>query len=164
MRESAHPRPTQLPVVQPTPAMHQASPLAVGATALAMAFIVVVVLYGMTRGPQDEQQAASAPVSTPQTPTAAPETTGTAPADERQAGAPAQQGRGSNERATTGQTAGQDGSQAEADKPAATTPEQNRGQQSQTQDNPPTSGEAATGTTGGPSARPARTPPAPQQR
>jgi hypothetical protein len=125
MREPENPQRTQLPVVQPEPETQRAGPLAVGATALAMAFIVVVVLYGLTR--PEPQQSATAPAA---------ETTASAPATETTGAAP------------------------NTNKPATTTPKETSGQQSQTQTKPPGPGDAATGTTGGPSAKPAK-PPAP---
>jgi hypothetical protein len=145
MSESAHPRPTQLPVVQPTPATHRASPLAVAAASLGMVAAVVVVLYGMTRTPH-EPQTASAPAA---------ETAGAAPAGPS---APPAQANGN-----TPATTGQGGNAVGANQPTSNTADQNRGQQSQTADKPPASGDSASGTTSGPNVRPTRPPAAPSR-
>jgi hypothetical protein len=62
-------RPSQLPVVQGRGA-RRAGPLAIIGTACAIGVVVIIVLYGMTHGPT-QQQAASAP-----TPATAGSTTG----------------------------------------------------------------------------------------
>jgi hypothetical protein len=121
---------------QPDPMLHErrAGPLAFTLTSVAMAVIVMVVLYGMTREPAQDR-AASATASAPVSATTG-QGAGGAPAQSQQ-GTPDAKARNPQERARQG------------------TPEQNRGQQSQTQGSPPFAGDAAAGTVGGPSARPA---------
>src|SRR5688572_13894384 len=115
MSEPIQPRRTQLPVVQPSATTHRASTLTVGAAAIAMASVVAVVLYGITRVPQ--QQTASAPAAASQTTPQPAETTGAARATD-EASAPAQPSGGGNERATTGQGGTAAGNAADANNAA----------------------------------------------
>jgi hypothetical protein len=117
--------PKHLPAVQRVLRADRAGPIAMAVTGLGAAFVVITVLYGMTREPL--QQIASGPATSQQ------DGGGATPA---QAGGTAP--------STTGQAPAQ-----------AITPQQNQGQQSQTRSGAPASGRSATGTVGGPSARPA---------
>lgn len=120
MRDSRLFRPSQLPVVQHH-TRPRAGPLAMVATACAVGLIVVIVLYGMTHGPE-QQQSASAPVAA----TSAPETTGqsnsgrsTAEQSQTPQGAPAG---GESGGATTGGSNAQPAPQAQEKQPAPSGP------------------------------------------
>ena len=144
-------RPSHLPVVQQPPIEHRAGPVGIVLTALVASFIIMLVFYGLTREPE-----ATRGVSTPSPATsigsAGPPAPGadqaTGQSQPQQQGAQAPGPSGPNTPATTGQA------------PNPRTPnDQSPGPQAPAVQAPapaaPPSGDAATGTTGGPSAKPA---------
>jgi hypothetical protein len=141
-------RPARLPVTQPDPMLREtrAGWLRTAVTLLGGAAVVILVLYGITR-PANEPQLASAPEATETAPSggAAANAGAQAPA----ANAPAQNAQPNPQQpTTTGQGSAQQNSTKPSDQP----------QNAAGQPGPPAAGGGATGTVGGPSAKPAPQP------